>query len=224
MPRIRYNLIAGQSLERLAAISDGIFGVAMTLLVLNLQVPASTAAHTIHSEADLLRALALVLPSLLTYMMSFLTAGIFWIGQQTQLNHFTRVDRHLSWIHFAFLFCVSMLPFSTALLAGYIHFHTALVVYWLNILALGAVLLASWRYAIAARLIDPEAPPGVSIAVQERIIHAQILYAVGAALCVFSNYFSIAVIVLVQLNYAVAPLSLIRSIIRKPVVSAGDGV
>jgi uncharacterized membrane protein len=148
-------------------------------------------------------------------MMSFLTAGIFWVGQQTQLNYFVRVDRHLSWIHFAFLFCVSILPFSTALLASYIHFHTALILYWLNILALGAGLFASWRYALAARLINPQAPPGVSPAVQKRILYAQALYAVGASLCVFNNYVSIAVIVLIQLNYAIVPMSLFRYLLHR---------
>jgi uncharacterized membrane protein len=69
-----YNRIAGQSVERLAALSDGIFAVAMTLLVLELHVPVREA---IHSERDLRRALALLTPQILIYMMSFLTLGIF---------------------------------------------------------------------------------------------------------------------------------------------------
>jgi len=79
-----YNQIAGQSVEHLAALSDGIFAVAMTLLVLDLHAPA---AEAIHSEGDLRLALIVLAPRLLTYMMSCLTLGIFWVGQQTQLNH-----------------------------------------------------------------------------------------------------------------------------------------
>ena len=94
-----YNQIAGQSVERLAALSDGIFAVAMTLLVLDLRVPAQEA---IHSEHDLWRALVGLSPRLVMYLMSFLTLGIFWIGQQTQLNHLARSDRSLSWIHILF--------------------------------------------------------------------------------------------------------------------------
>jgi uncharacterized membrane protein len=109
-----YNQIAGQSVERLAALSDGIFAVAMTLLVLDLRAPAAAA---IHSEHDLWRALVALSPRLIMYMMSFMTLGIFWVGQQTQLNHLARSDRGLSWIHLAFLFLVSITPFSTALLA-----------------------------------------------------------------------------------------------------------
>jgi uncharacterized membrane protein len=108
-----YNQIAGQSVERLAALSDGIFAVAMTLLVLDLRVPAQEA---IHSEHDLWRALVALSPRLVMYLMSFLTLGIFWIGQQTQLTYLARSDRSLSWIHILFLFAVSITPFSTMLL------------------------------------------------------------------------------------------------------------
>lgn len=78
-----YNVIAGQSVERLAALSDGIFPVAMTLLVLDLHAPVSGA---VHGEPDLWRALIVLSPRLLMYMMSFLTLGDVWVSQQTQLN------------------------------------------------------------------------------------------------------------------------------------------
>ena len=88
--KFSYNQIAGQNAERLAAMSDGIFAVAMTLLLLELRVPAR---DLVHSEADLRHALALLSPQLLVYVMSFITLGIFWVGQQTQLNHLARSDR-----------------------------------------------------------------------------------------------------------------------------------
>src|SRR5271167_2191483 len=140
-----YNFIAGQSIERLAALSDGVFAVAMTLLVLDLHTPTAAA---VHGERDLLRALVPLAPRLLVYLMSFLTLGIFWVGQQTQLNHFERADRDLSWVHLAFLFLVSLMPFSTALMGGFIAYRVALVVYWLNILLLGTTLFVSWRLAL----------------------------------------------------------------------------
>lgn len=96
-----YNRIAGQSVERLAALSDGIFAVAMTPLLLEIHVPAK---ELIRSEGDLRHALAALASQLLVYLMSFLTLGIFWVGQQTQLNHLERCERHLTWIHLAFFF------------------------------------------------------------------------------------------------------------------------
>src|ERR1700733_5268412 len=139
-----YNRIAGQSVERLAALSDGIFAMAMTLLVLDLHAPA---AEAIHSEQGLSNALAALAPKLLMYVMSFMTLGIFWVGQQSQLIHLERSDRSLSWLHMAFLFFVSMTPFSTTLLAEFSAYRIALLVYWLNILMLGAALYVTWVLA-----------------------------------------------------------------------------
>jgi uncharacterized membrane protein len=200
--RAAYNLIAGQSLERLAALSDGVFAIAMTLLVLDLRVPASEA---VHSEHDLWLALAALTPRFVAYLMSFLTLGIFWVGQQTQLNSFVRSNRDLAWIHIAFLLTVSLMPFSTAFLAQFITYRLALVVYWLNIVFSGAALYCSWRYALRAELVKEDTSAEIRFAVERRIIVAQSLYALGALLCIINTYMSIAAIVLVQLNYVFAP-------------------
>jgi uncharacterized membrane protein len=197
-----YNQITGQSLERLAALSDGIFAVAMTLLVLDLHAPAS---EVIHSQGELWHTLAGAAPQLISYVMSFLTLGIFWNGQQAQLNSFSRSDRHLSWIHIAFLFAVSIMPFSTRLLAEFITYRSVLIAYWANILLLGLVLFASWRYARRAGLLREEITHDNQCAMERRIVVAQALYAFGACLCLVNTYLSIAFIVLVQLNFALAP-------------------
>ena len=197
-----YNQITGQSLERLAALSDGIFAVAMTLLVLDLHVPAS---EVIHSQGELWHTLAGAAPQLISYIMSFLTLGIFWNGQQAQLNSFSRSDRHLSWIHIAFLFAVSIMPFSTRLLAEFITYRSVLIAYWANILLLGLVLFGSWRYARRVGLLRAEITHENQCAVERRIVVAQALYAFGACLCLVNTYLSIAFIVLVQLNFALAP-------------------
>jgi len=197
-----YNRVAGQNVERLAALSDGIFAVAMTLLVLDLRVPAKEA---IHSEHDLWRALVILSPRIVVFLMSIMTNGIFWVGQQTQLNYFARSDRNLAWIHIAFLCAVSLTPFTTSLLAEYIHYRIALLVYWFNILLLGLALYWSWSYATRARLLADDVPPEIHPAVVRRIVIAQSLYACGASLCFINTYWAIAAIVLVQVNYAIAP-------------------
>jgi uncharacterized membrane protein len=197
-----YNRIAGQSAERLAALSDGIFAVAMTLLVLDLRAPV---AEAIHNEHELWHALASLSPRLLMFMMSFMTLGIFWIGQQTQLNYLARSDRSLSWIHILFLFAVSITPFSTTLLAEFIQYRIALVAYWLNLLVLGSALYFAWVCARGTGLLKDDMPPEVPRAIQRRIVIAQSFYAFGALLCVFNTYWSIFFIILVQLNYAIAP-------------------
>ena len=198
---IRYHRFAGSSLGRLAALSDGVFAVAMTLLVLDLKVPSA-----VESERDLLHALLHdVAPRLLPYAMSFLTLGIFWVGQQAQLESFTRSTRALTWIHLSFLFAVTMLPFSTALLAEHTTFRLSLAVYWLNLFALGLVLFISLSYADRARLIREETTEDMRAALKRRIVVYQCLYALAALTCLVNTYLAIGLLVALQLNSVIAP-------------------
>jgi uncharacterized membrane protein len=98
---------------------------------------------------------------------------------------------------------VTLVPFSTSLLAEFIAYRTALFVYWFNIAFLGATLLAGWYRARALGLVKRDAPEGTDRALVHRVVVAQILYAGAASLCVFSNYWSIGLIVAIQLQYAV---------------------
>lgn len=195
-----YNRIAGGSAERLAALSDGIFAVAMTLLVLDLHIPEAAMG-----EGGLATSLWHLAPRLGIYAMSFLTLGIFWVGQQTQLNHLERSNRDVTWLHLGFLFAVTLVPFTTSLMASFITDRIALLVYWFNILLLGIALFATWRCALSANLIEAEAREHFTHGLEQRVIVAQGLYAFGALLCVFGTFWSLGFIFLVQLNYALAP-------------------
>jgi uncharacterized membrane protein len=204
-----YNRIAGQSIERLAALSDGIFAFAMTLLVLELHLPALDA---IRGEHDLVLSLATLKSRLIVYLLSFMTLGIFWVGQQTQLNHLERSNVRLTWIHLGFLFFVTIMPFSTGLLAEFTSYRTALIVYWFNILCLGSALYFSWGSATRSGFIKSEVPPEVPAAVCQRIIVAQTFYAFGTLLClVLNTHWSIGFIIAVQIYYVVAPRFSLKS-------------
>ena len=197
-----YNQIAGSNPERLGALSDGIFAVSMTLLVLALAVPA---AADVKEAGGLSPALVHLVPNLVTYFMSFLTLGIFWVGQQTQLSQLERSDRDYTWIMLAFLLFVTMVPFSTGLLAAYYQSRLALIEYWLNILVLGLFILAGAEYA-ARKGLFPEANRRTIInAVRRRVFIAQGLYLLATVLCLLDTRLSIGLIVAIQLNYAVAP-------------------
>jgi uncharacterized membrane protein len=210
-----YPRIAGQSLDRLAGLSDGIFAVAMTLLVLDLRVPVLGGdEHGEHplwhagmwsSERAVWHALAEIAPHVLPYAISFMTLGIFWIGQQTQFNHFARTDRHLTWIHIAFLAVVSLMPFSTGLLSEYVTYRIPFVLYWLNLLLLGVMMLVSLGYARRAGLLKAEATDDVLQALRRRVYFYQAWYAVAVALCVVNTYVSMIALILLQLASAVAP-------------------
>ncbi len=197
-----YNTLAGGEVGRIAALSDGLFAIAATVLVLDFHTPEPAG---IHSESGLLHALAISAPRLAPWLLSLITLGIFWLGQQTQLSQLDHSNRDLTWLHFLFLGIVTVVPFSTRLLADFLTFRTAFLIYWVNILLLGATLYAAWGYAERAKLIREEARSDVSRAVKRRIIVAQSLYGIGALAGLVDVTLGIALILLLQLNYAIGP-------------------
>jgi uncharacterized membrane protein len=209
-----YPQIAGQSVSRLEAISDGIFAVAMTLLVLDLAIKGTHPGHGEHplwtpgafaSERAAWSELAGLAHKVLPYVMSFITLGIFWVGQQTQLNHFERANRALTWIHLAFLAGVTLMPFSTRFLSAYLSYRTPFLVYWLNLLLLGSLLYASMAYAGRAGLFKAEATAEIRMALRRRIYVYQACYLVALGLSVVNTYVSLGVFVALQLLAIISP-------------------
>jgi len=176
----------------------------MTLLVLGLVVP--TLSGSAITEGQLWEGLRRLGPSVLVYTMSFMTLGIFWLGQGTQLGQLGRSNRNYVWIHLVFLFAVTMVPFSTLLLARFYWLRVALIEYWLNIVLLGGALLAGLEYGLRAHLFREEDAHDLTVLMRGRILIAQSLYAVATLLCViFPTWVSIALITLIQINYVLAP-------------------
>lgn len=197
-----YNQLAGQNVKRIEGLSDGVFAIALTLLVLEIKVPEIQ----VRSESELLTALATLTPKFLSYFLSFMTMGIFWTGQSLQLSYMKNYNRDLNWNSLFFLLFVSLLPFATAFLGQYTKFKLAIGIYWLNILLPGLLLYIHWDYACKKEFI---AVSGAELrmidrAIRRRIVIAQLLYFAGALLCFISAYLSIGFIILVQLNYAFA--------------------
>jgi uncharacterized membrane protein len=198
-----YNKIAAGDVGRIAAISDGVFAVAVTLLVLDIHPPEVAGVHT---ERELLAALAALAPRWMTWVLSVLALGIFWVGQQTQLNQLERADRDFTWASYLFLASITALPFSTRVLADFFEFRTAIVVYWANILLCGATIYLTWALAVGRKLLRSDCTAETDRAIRRRIIIAQSLYFVGCLIGLVHTLFGVAFIVAVQLNYAVAPL------------------
>ena len=159
-----YNQIANRSIERIGALSDGLFAIAMTLIVLEIRVPVLAD----HTDAGLWAALGQLAPRFVTYLLSFLTLGIFWNGQQTQLSYIDRGNRDLAWLELLFLAIIALFPFTTSVLAENIDLRLALGLYWLTIFLSGSALYAIWAYAERAGLVREGTGPEVGAAVRRR--------------------------------------------------------
>src|SRR5262245_14285855 len=173
----------------------------MTLLVLGLRVPAGA----ISTDHGLWQALLTLGPSFAAYLLSFTMLGTFWLAQHTLLTIIGRCDRTLSWIHLGFLFVVTLLPFSAALLADNVHVQLAVGAYWLNIALLGAGLEWSSRHGPNALLPDDATARSRLAMFRRRILVAQVLYALAAAICFASTVASVVALAVVQLCFIVSP-------------------
>ncbi|HMZ95055.1 MAG TPA: TMEM175 family protein [Chitinophagales bacterium] len=199
MQKKYYNNIAGQDIGRIIAISDGVFAVALTLLVLEIRVPL---LDIIHSEKELVVQFALLKSKFLVYLLAFMTTGIFWLGHSSQYKHIEKSDRNLNWINLIFLLFVTMLPFTTAFLGDYTNFKFPIFIYWLNIFMLGVLLYINWNYAYKKGFVNENTKEDINNPLRKRIIYAQTLYFIGALLCFINPYISITFIILIQMNYA----------------------
>jgi len=197
-----YNRLSGTNVRRIEALSDALYAIALTLTVLEVRVPSRQMTMT---EGELRAAVFQLGPRVLTYLLSFMTLGIFWVGNQTFLSHVRRSNRHLTWLVLANLAVIALMPISTGLLANYLTYRTALILYWLNIFVAGLISLAAVLYAERAGLVEGGIGEKASAALKRRLVIGQALYAFGAALCVIHPYWSIAFIFIVQAYFAFAP-------------------
>lgn len=135
------------------AFSDGVFAIAITLLVLELGVPAG-------SEDDLLGSVLDQWPSYLTYLVSFSTIGAVWLEHTVITEFLDRATSALIRLNLLLLMVVSFLPFPTRLLGEYIGedeaARVAVTVYGLNLLLVATVVSVLWRYAVHDGLIHAD--------------------------------------------------------------------
>jgi uncharacterized membrane protein len=194
-----YNELSGRSIERLLVLVDGVFAIVMTLLVLDLRLPETSAgtSHELWSEIVDLG------PQFAAYVLSFSMAGTFWLAEHALLAHVRESDRTLAWTVLTFLFFVTTLPFTASTLAAHTHLRLAVWLYWLNLLMLGVAL--AWQILHLTRAEQIGAgDPGPRL-VRRRLVLAQVLYAVGALLVLVDPVAGIIGLAAVQLFFMVSP-------------------
>ena len=138
----------GLPTNRLEAFSDGVFSIAITLLVLEIALPLG-------ADDDLVGALVNTWPAYLAYVISFLTIGWVWIGHSAITSHIERVDGIFLRVNLMLLMAVAFLPFPTKLMAEYLGKaspeRVAVTFYGVLLLVIALLIEALWRYALRAR-------------------------------------------------------------------------
>jgi len=144
---------------RLEAFSDGVFAIAITLLVLDLKVPRADSLPP--GGGGLLRALAKQWPAFLAYLTSFATILVMWVNHHILFTHIRRTSQPFLYWNGLLLLFVTFVPFPTSLVAAYVltpQARTAAAVYAGTFLVLALVFNGLWRHASTGRrLLDPAA-------------------------------------------------------------------
>src|SRR5918995_6184737 len=130
--------------NRIEALSDGIFAIVMTLLILELHVPnlPPTAPNV-----EVTPALIALWPKFVSYLVAFVSLGVFWIAHHIMYHAIRRADRALLWLNIFFFMFVSLLPFSTSLLNAFSEAFIAPLFFGANLAIIGWILFFQWRYA-----------------------------------------------------------------------------
>jgi uncharacterized membrane protein len=139
---------------RIEAFSDGVFAIAITLLVLEISVPTG-------AGDDLLDAFLEQWPSYLAYLISFATIGVTWVRHTVITHYLHGVDTVFVRLNLLLLLLVSFLPFPTGLVAEHIGDvdaeRVAATVLGTNLLLVAVIVSTMWRYAVGHRLVHPDA-------------------------------------------------------------------
>jgi uncharacterized membrane protein len=177
---------------RLEAFSDGVFAIAITLLVLDLAVPPRRATPT----GELGRTLAEQWPSYFAYLVSFLVIGIIWVNHHGLFSRVRQVDRVTLFANLGLLLFVSVLPFPTHLMAEYLtagaNSHVAAAVYSCTMLAMGLAFTGVW----------------LAVTRDERLLHESVDRAASRRTLIRFGLGNVVYLITIGLAFVNAPLTL----------------
>jgi len=186
----------GLPVNRVEALTDGVFAIAMTILVLGLELP-----HTADSLGVRLWSLW---PKLASYVLSFVMLGVLWIGHHYQLNHLRRMNRVLIWLNLWFLLAITFLPFGAAVLGAEYRNPGAVALYAGPILFAGTALLGHWIYASnRPELVAENLDPHVKHALRVRIGYGLGIASLSIAVAFVDTRLSLGVLLALPVGYLV---------------------
>lgn len=127
--------------SRVLTLTDGVFAIIITLLVLEIHVPELSGGQTLREAMQEIR------PSFYAFLISFVVVAIAWAGHRDLFALIRRTDRLLVWLNILYLLPLSVIPFGASLIARYENAAVALGMYGFLLLAVAATRLAIWWYA-----------------------------------------------------------------------------
>lgn len=146
------------------ALTDGIFAIAMTLLVLELKVPDLPKSA---GATELLHKIGEEMPSLFSFLISFLYCGLLWVMHHLAMHFVRHLQIGLVWLNLLFLMSISTMPFSCGLLGHFLRNRAAQEIYFANMFVAAALLAAQWVIARQKKLLSEDEPLKVQLMGQQ---------------------------------------------------------
>ena len=190
--------------SRVEALSDGVFAIAITLLVLTIPQPANY--HRLGDE------LANRWPSLAAYVVSFAVIGIMWLNHHSVFGHFERIDRGLFYLNLVLLLTVLFIPYPTGILGEALRrgdgARVAAVAYSVTMAINAYAWTAVWRYGSRGRrLLSSQFPETERATASFAFTIGTVLYTASIGIAAINAYACLAFHALLAVYYALDPLS-----------------
>ena len=183
--------------NRIEFLSDGVFAIVMTILVIELSVPVIT---KLRAAEELGGILLEMWPKFLAFVISFLVLGVLWFLHHAQFHFIKRSNGTFAWMNIIFLMSVALIPFSTALIGEYhIYSKTAIIFWGANGFLCMLILNIIWWYAtkkqnfVDKELVDNEIEPEVIKLFQIRLLAGAALFIPAIGLSFVNPLISIAI-------------------------------
>jgi uncharacterized membrane protein len=201
--------------QRIEAFSDGVFAIAITLLIIEIGVP------TLTSDEGLTDALLDLWPEYGAYVLSFLIIGIYWANHHSFMRLFVRTDHYFLMLNVFFLMCIAFLPFPTAVLGEYLtnggERTTAVAFYVFGLLLPAFSWFLVWLYGNWDDLIDENLDPGYVRFLTMQYVVSVAVYMAAFLIALWQPYVALAIAVGLTLLYLLPPRP------RRYIASASEG-
>lgn len=191
------------STSRIEFFSDGVFAIAITLLIIEIKVP-----HLQHGTSGLGAALSNLWLHYLAYVLSFLMIGIYWVNHHYLFGLFKRTNHIFGLLNVFFLMCIAFVPFPTAVLGEYLsdenNRHAAIIFYALGLTFPAFAWFLIWFYASRKfRLIDKNLNPQFVAYLTRKFLITNIIYFSGLLISFWNSVLGLAICVGLTLFYLI---------------------
>ena len=193
--------------QRLEAFSDGVFAIAITLLILEVKIPKH---EDLIASGGLTNFLLHLWPSYFAYVFSFIIIGIYWSNHHYLFKFFKRTDHYFNLLNVLFLMCIAFLPYPTAILGDFIadkeYMGTAVTLYSIGIWLPAATWWILWIYGSNKyRLIDSRLTPSFVRTLHRQYALSNLFYVLAIIISLISPVASLVINVGLTLLYLSPP-------------------